>query len=69
VCEIRPECVVLDVDGRSHLLPNDHVIVRIGGDPPFAFLRQLGVRIVTKEVALAAVSGPSDGAREEVARA
>jgi putative YpdA family bacillithiol system oxidoreductase len=52
VREIRPECVVLDVDGQPHILPNDHVIVRIGGDPPFAFLRQLGVRIVTKEVAL-----------------
>ena len=69
VREIRPECVVLEADGRPHLLPNDHVIVRIGGDPPFAFLRQLGVRIVTKEVALAAVSGPSDAAGGEAARA
>ena len=44
---------MLDLDGRPQSLPNDHVIVRIGGDPPFAFLRQLGVRIVTKEVAFA----------------
>ena len=66
VREIRPECVVLDLDGRPHILPNDHVIVRIGGDPPFAFLKQLGVSIVTKEVAL----GPSSGsAARELARA
>jgi len=52
VREIRPDSAVLDLDGRSHLLPNDHVIVRIGGEPPYTFLRQLGVRIVTKELAL-----------------
>lgn len=54
VREIRPECVVLEVDGRPHIQPNDHVIVRIGGDAPYAFLTALGVRIVTKEVALSA---------------
>lgn len=62
VREIRPECVVLELDGRPHILPNDHVIVRIGGDPPFAFLHQLGVRIVTKEVALEAPSGSAEEA-------
>jgi len=67
VREIRPECVVLEVEGRPHQLPNDHVIVRIGGEPPSAFLQQLGVRIVTKEVALTQAS--SDEVREEVARA
>ncbi len=66
VREIRPECVVLDLDGQAHILPNDHVIVRIGGDPPFAFLTQLGVRIVTKEVAL---GSPSGSAAEEAAHA
>jgi len=67
VREIRPECVVLDVEGRPQSVPNDHVIVRIGGDPPFAFLPQLGVRIVTKEVALTPAS--NETVREEVARA
>ena len=61
---IRPESVVLDVAGQSRILPNDYVIVRIGGDPPFAFLRALGVRIVTKEVALAP---PAPGAGKEAA--
>ena len=61
VREIRPECVVLEIEGGSHILPNDHVIVRIGGDPPFVFLTQLGVRIVTKEVALGPASGAAAG--------
>jgi thioredoxin reductase/NAD-dependent dihydropyrimidine dehydrogenase PreA subunit len=61
VREIRSECVVLELEGRPHILPNDHVIVRIGGDPPFAFLRELGVRIVTKEVALAPSAASSAG--------
>ena len=67
VREILPEQVLLEVEGRPHLLPNDHVIVRIGGDPPFAFLQQLGVRIVTKEVALTLAL--DETVREEVGRA
>jgi len=67
VREIQPECVVLDAESGPQRVPNDHVIVRIGGDPPFAFLRQLGVRIVTKEVALTPAS--NETVREEVARA
>jgi hypothetical protein len=35
------------------ILPNDDVIVRIGGDAPYAFLQQIGVRIVRKDVPLA----------------
>jgi thioredoxin reductase/Pyruvate/2-oxoacid:ferredoxin oxidoreductase delta subunit len=52
VKEIRPESVVLDVDGQPRIQPNDHVIVRIGGDPPFEFLKSLGIRIVRKEIVL-----------------
>jgi thioredoxin reductase/Pyruvate/2-oxoacid:ferredoxin oxidoreductase delta subunit len=68
VREIRPECAVLDVAGRPHIQPNDHVIVRIGGDPPFAFLTALGVRIVTKEVALVVHPTSAGISREESAR-
>lgn len=53
VREIRADVVVLDVDGQSTILPNDDVIVRIGGDAPYTFLQQLGVRIVQKDVPLA----------------
>jgi putative YpdA family bacillithiol system oxidoreductase len=64
VREIRSGSVVLDVAGQPQVLANDQVIVRIGGDPPFAFLRQLGVRIVTKEVAL---TSSATGAGKEAA--
>ncbi len=52
VREIRDGAVVLEVNGQHELLPNDVVVVRIGGDPPHAFLQKIGVRIVKKDVPL-----------------
>jgi thioredoxin reductase len=37
-------------------LPNDDVIVRIGGQPPDDFLRRVGVRMVKKDLRLNAAS-------------
>lgn len=51
VREIRPDVAVLDVEGTSHIVPCDDVIVRIGGEPATALLELLGVRMVTKELA------------------
>ena len=48
--EIRADVVVVEVEGESTILPNDTVIVRIGGEAPSAFLEKLGVRIVEKDV-------------------
>lgn len=50
VREIRKDVVVLDIEGESSILPNDFVVVRVGGDAPYAFLERLGVRIVQKDV-------------------
>lgn len=50
VCEIHPDRVLIDVAGTSTILPNDTVIVRIGGEPPGAFLERLGVRQVEKDI-------------------
>jgi thioredoxin reductase len=52
VREIRPEVVVLDVAGETAILPNDDVVIRIGGDAPSAFLQRLGVRLVQKDLPL-----------------
>jgi putative YpdA family bacillithiol system oxidoreductase len=52
VREIKDGAVVLEVNGQHELLPNDIVVVRIGGDPPYAFLQKIGVRIVKKDVPL-----------------
>ena len=53
VREIRPDVVVLTVKGESRIVPNDDVIVRIGGEAPAAFLQKLGVHMVTKELPVA----------------
>jgi len=53
VREIRPDTVLLEHRGRLVVLPNDDVVIRIGGDPPYKFLEQIGVRIVQKDVPLA----------------
>jgi thioredoxin reductase/NAD-dependent dihydropyrimidine dehydrogenase PreA subunit len=53
VREIRPDAVVLEVEGVSRELANEFVVVRAGGEPPFGFLKRVGIRIVTKELALA----------------
>ena len=52
VREIRLEVVVVEVQGATTIVPNDDVIVRIGGEAPFAFLQKIGVRIVAKDVPL-----------------
>jgi thioredoxin reductase len=49
---IRPDTVVLDTVGGVRIIPNDDVIVRIGGEAPVAFLEKMGVRFVQKEVPL-----------------
>jgi thioredoxin reductase len=50
--EIRPECVVLEIGGQPRIQPGCDVIIRIGGDPPYEFLKRIGVNILHKEVAL-----------------
>jgi thioredoxin reductase len=50
VREIRGDVVLLDCGGEPTILPNDTVIIRIGGEPPSAFLEKLGVRTVDKDI-------------------
>jgi thioredoxin reductase len=52
VREIREGVVTLDVAGQTEMLPNDIVVVRIGGEAPYAFLEKIGVRIVKKDIPL-----------------
>lgn len=59
---VHYESRVLGIDERSVRLasrsgeieiPNDYVVVRIGGEPPFPFLQRIGIRMVVKEVPIA----------------
>jgi thioredoxin reductase/Pyruvate/2-oxoacid:ferredoxin oxidoreductase delta subunit/ribosomal protein L40E len=77
--DIQPDRVRLDVEGTSTILPNDTVIVRIGGEAPTTFLEKLGVRIVEKDIPLqldvdavnsgAATGTASDAKASSVAKA
>jgi thioredoxin reductase (NADPH) len=44
VAQIGPRSVGVTVGEKSLEMPNDYVFVFAGGDPPFAFLKQIGVR-------------------------
>ncbi len=61
VREIRREVVVLEHEGTARLLPNDTVVVRIGGEAPYPFLERIGIRIVKKELALEPGAGAQSG--------
>ena len=50
VREIRRDVVVVEASGAATIIPNDFVVIRIGGEAPYAFLERLGVRIVQKDV-------------------
>ena len=53
VREIRRDGVTLEQGGTTRILPNDAVVVRIGGEAPYPFLQRLGVNIVHKEIPFA----------------
>ncbi len=55
--EIRHDVTVLEVGGETTILPNDFVVVRIGGEAPYPMLERLGVRIVEKELSTGARAG------------
>lgn len=50
VREIRNDVAVLQLGDETTIVPNDDVVIRIGGDAPYAFLERIGVRIVEKDV-------------------
>ena len=54
--EIRRDVAALDHAGCLKLVPNDAVVIRIGGEAPYPFLQRMGVHIVTKEIGLPAPS-------------
>jgi thioredoxin reductase len=52
VREIGEGEVIVETMGQHELIPNDIVVVRIGGEPPYTFLEKIGIRIVKKDVPL-----------------
>jgi thioredoxin reductase len=48
--EITAERVHLRVAGEPLTLPNDYVVINIGGEPPTEFLQRVGVRMIHKQI-------------------
>ena len=47
---IRPDEVDVEMEGAVRTIPNDDVVIRIGGVAPYDFLRKIGIEIVKKDV-------------------
>lgn len=62
VLAIGADAVELELESGRETLPNDYVIVRIGGEPAYAFLERAGVQFVTKELAIAGPPSPGNAA-------
>jgi putative YpdA family bacillithiol system oxidoreductase len=50
VTEIREKTVILDLAGKPAEIPNDFVLILIGGTSPEEFLRKAGIEIVEKSM-------------------
>jgi thioredoxin reductase (NADPH) len=48
--EFRTDSVVMDVNGKQEILPNDYVWIFAGGEPPTAFLKKVGVGFGERDI-------------------
>ena len=50
--EFRSDSAVLEVNGQTHVIPNDFVWIFAGGEPPRAFLEKIGVQLGSRDMTL-----------------
>jgi thioredoxin reductase len=50
--EFKPESVILDVNGKMQEIQNDFVWIFVGGTPPNAFLKKIGVGFGARDITL-----------------
>jgi thioredoxin reductase len=48
--EFKEKSTILDVQGRQEEIPNDYVWIFVGGEPPTAFLKKIGVGFGTQDL-------------------
>jgi len=48
--EFRPKSAVLDVSGKLQEIPNDYAWIFVGGEPPTAFLKRIGIKVGLHDV-------------------
>jgi thioredoxin reductase (NADPH) len=64
--EIKPDSVMLEVNGKVDEVPNDFVWVFAGGEPPTAFLKKIGIGFGPQDVT-SQVSREAKEAKKEIA--
>jgi thioredoxin reductase len=48
--EFTPKSAILDVAGKLQDIPNDYVWIFVGGEPPTAFLKRIGIKVGMQDV-------------------
>jgi thioredoxin reductase/Pyruvate/2-oxoacid:ferredoxin oxidoreductase delta subunit len=64
--EIKPDSVMLEVNGKVEEVPNDFLWVFAGGEPPTAFLKKIGIGFGVQDVT-SQVSSEAKEAKKEAA--
>jgi thioredoxin reductase len=62
--EFKPESVIIDVEGKKQELSNDFVWIFVGGTPPIAFLKKVGIGVGSRDVTLEASKAAKQAAAE-----
>jgi putative YpdA family bacillithiol system oxidoreductase len=63
--EIKEKSVLLEVNGTVEEIPNDFVWVFAGGEPPFAFLKKIGIQFGQIDLTMEASRGAKQAAVEK----
>jgi thioredoxin reductase (NADPH) len=62
--EFRQDSVVLDVNGNQQTLPNDFIWIFVGGEPPTAFLKKIGISLGERDVTKDGVRAANEAAKD-----
>ena len=65
IVEVRPDSVVLEVNGRPQILANEFVWIFAGGEPPTAFLKKIGVRFAERDLTRDGMQAEATARREK----
>ena len=65
IVEVRPDSVVLEVNGRPQILANEFVWIFAGGEPPTAFLQKIGVRFADRDLTPDGMQAAATARREK----
>ena len=62
--EVKPEWVIIDVNGNRQEIPNDFIWIFAGGTPPNGFLKKIGVGFGARDLTLEASKEAKTAAAE-----